>query len=179
MAIQPADILLKYSIKTGSAGNSTSSNAASSLGKYISTTQISSGVLYNLFPTLTGDQNATQASDYKCIFIHNSHATLTLLTPVVWLTSLTASSTTYAIGLDSNPASAIGSSAAQAALIATTNDVPGGVTFSSPTTKVGGIALGNIGPGQVIALWVRRKANNTGALANDSVTLALDADTAA
>jgi len=179
MAIQPGDIVLNYSIKTGSAGNTTASNAASSLGKYVSTTEIASGVLYNLFPTLTGDQNSSGASDYKCVFVRNKHSTLTLIAPVVWLTGLTASSTTYSIGLDSNPASLVGASAAQAALIATTANAPAGVTFSAPTTKSAGIALGDLPPLSCIALWVKRKANDTGALASDSITLALDGDTRA
>jgi hypothetical protein len=179
MAIQPTDIVLVYSIKTGSAGYTTASNAASSLGKYASTTEISSGVLYNLFPTLTGDQNSSGASDYKCVFVHNKHATLTLIAPVIWLTSLTASSTTYSIGLDSNPVSAQGATSAQAALIATTANAPAGVTFSAPISKSTGIVLGDIPPLSVIGIWIQRKANNTGALASDSVTLALDGDTQA
>lgn len=179
MPIVTADIALKYSIKTGVAGNASAGNAAGSLGKYVSTTEITSAVLYNLFPTLTGDQNASSADDYKCVFIHNKHATLTLMNPVVWLTNLTSNSTTYSIGVDSNPASAVASGSAQAALVATTANAPGGVTFTAPTTKVGGIALGDIGPGQVRAIWVKRHANNTGALASDSITLAIDGDTRA
>jgi hypothetical protein len=38
MPIADTDILFKFSVKTGSAGNSTSGTAAGSLGKYISVT---------------------------------------------------------------------------------------------------------------------------------------------
>ncbi len=177
MPINDTNIAFKYSVKTGSAGNTVAGNAAGSLGKYISTTELTSAVLYNLFPTLTGDQNFNELSDYKCLFIHNKHATLTLVTPILWLTSKTASSTTYTIGLDTNLASAIGAASAQAALVATTANAPAGVTFSEPLTKGAGLAVGDLLPGYARAFWVKREANNTGPVNADNITLALDGDT--
>lgn len=179
MAIVPGDIVLKYSIKTGAAGNTLSATAADSLGKYVSTTEITSAVLYNVFPTLTGDQNANLNDDYKCIFIHNKHASLTLINPIIWLTGLTASSTTYTIGLDNTAALAVGASAAQAASIANTAAVPAGITFSAPLAKSSGISVGDLPAGFVRAFWIKRHANNTGALAADNITIALDGDTRA
>ncbi len=44
MPIADTDILIKYSVKTGSAWNSTAGTAVGSLGKYISTTTITSAV---------------------------------------------------------------------------------------------------------------------------------------
>lgn len=49
MAITATDILFKFSVKTGAAGNSTAGTAGGSLGKYISTTQITDNTLNNLF----------------------------------------------------------------------------------------------------------------------------------
>jgi hypothetical protein len=179
MPLISSDVDLYYSLKTGAAGNSAASTAAESLGKYISTTPIVTATLYNLFPTLTGDQNAASASDYKCFFVRNKHATLTALSTVLWLSGLTANSVVYSIGVDTNAASAIGASAAQAAQIATTANAPAGVTFTAPTTKLTGIVIGDILAGQCRAVWVRRTAANTPALNNDSITLNLDCDTRA
>lgn len=87
MAIVSGDILYKFSVKTGSAGNSTAGTAAGSLGKYISTTQITDNTLNNLFDDITGDENAASTVDYRCFFVHNSHASLTWQNVVVWLSS--------------------------------------------------------------------------------------------
>lgn len=179
MPIADTDLLIKYSTKTGSAGNTTSSNGVSSLGKYVSTTVITSGVLQNLFPTLTGDENNTSAVNYLCVFVHNSHSTLTLIGPKAWLTNKTAAATLIDIGVDTTVASIISASAAQALSVATITTAPGGVTFSAPISKSAGISLGDIGPGQCKAIWVRRTAQNTGALAVDSVVLRIQGDTAA
>lgn len=85
MAISDSDILFKLSIKTGSAGNSgAQSDVNASLGKYISTTQVTDNSLNNLFDNISGTENAASTVDYRCIFIHNAHATLTMLSPVVY-----------------------------------------------------------------------------------------------
>src|SRR3954469_5944296 len=117
MPIASSDILVKYSVKTGSAGNTNTGTPANALGQYISTTQVPSAQLANLFPTLTGDQNANSAVDYACIFVHNNHGSLTLIAPQVWLTNKTANATLVAVGIDPTVASAIGSATAQAVSI--------------------------------------------------------------
>jgi hypothetical protein len=179
MPIQSSDILVKYSVKTGSAGNTTSGTAAGSLGGFISTTQAPSAQLSNLFPVLTGDQNANSAVDYYCLFIHNSHASLTLIAPQVWLTNKTANATLVAVGIDPAAASAISAGTSQAASILTSAAVPAGVSFSTPTSKSTGLALGDLAPGQCRAIWFRRTAQNTGALANDSVNFNVEGDSSA
>jgi len=179
MPISNSDVVIKYTVKTGSAGNTVAGNAAGSLGKYVSTTELTTATLYNAFPTLTGDQNATSANDYKGFAVHNKHSTLTLLNAVIWLTGKTANSTTYTIGVDPNAASAVGNSAAQGTLIATTAAAPVGVTFSEPLAKSSALALGDIGPGQVKFFWLKRHGNNTAAVAGDNITVAIDGDTRA
>jgi len=181
MPIVSADIKWKLSVKTGSAGNSTAGTAAGSLGKYISTTEIVDNTINNLFDNISGDENAASTVDYRCIFVHNSHATLTLLSPVVWLSAEVANGASAAIAIDDLAASAIGSASAQADEIANETTAPGsGVgSFSSPTTKGTGLALSDIPAGQCRAVWVRRTAANTAALDNDGVTIRVEGDTAA
>lgn len=182
MAITSSDILYKLSIKTGTAGNQNAqADPNASLGKYISTTQLSGTALNNLFDDISGDENAASDVEYRCIFVHNAHATLTLQSAVVWLQSEVAGGAAIAIAIDDIAASAIGSASAQADEIADESTAPGsGVgSFSSPTTKGTGLSLGNIGPGQCRAIWVRRTAANSAALDNDGVTLRVEGDTAA
>jgi hypothetical protein len=179
-AIVAADILFKYSVKTGSAGNTTAGTAAGSLGTYVSTTQWTGGAANDLFDDISGAENAASTVDYRCIFIHNSNAANTYQNVVVYLSAEVAGGASIAVAADTTAASALGSATAQA-LTATTETAPGapitGLTYSSPTTAGAGVALGNIGTGQVKAFWIRRTAANTAALSGDGVTIAVSGDT--
>src|SRR4028119_122318 len=124
MPITASDILLKFSVKTGSAGNSTVGTAAGSLGKYISTTQLTDNTLNNLFDDVTGDENAASEMEYRCFFVHNNHATLTYLDPKVWMSAEVANGAVAAIAIDSVAASAVGASAAQALEVVDENTAP-------------------------------------------------------
>lgn len=181
MPIISSDIKIKLSIKTGSAGNSAAQPSVNaSLGKYISTTEITDNTLNNLFDDISGDENAASTVDYRCIFVHNSHASLTYLSPKVWLSAEVANGASVAIAIDDITASAIGASGAQAAEIATETSAPSGVgSFSSPTTKGSGLSLGDIPAGQTRAVWVKRTAANNAALDNDGATISVEGDTAA
>lgn len=171
MPIASSDILIKFSTTAGAAGNSNAGTPAGSLGKYISTTQLTDNSLNNLFDDVTGAENAANDVEYRCIFIHNNHGSLTFSNVVVYLASEVAGGASTAIGVDTTAASAIGSAGAQALQVADENTPPVGVSFSSPTTLGTGIAVGSLSPGQCRAIWVRRTAANTAALSNDGVTL--------
>lgn len=181
MAIVSTDIKYKYTVKTGAAGNSTVGTASGSLGKYISTTEIPDATLNALYDDVSGDENAANDVEYRAIAIHNAHGTLTLQNAVVWLSSEVAGGASIAIAIDNVAASAIGASPAQGAQVADESTGPGGSagSFSSPTTKGGGLSLGNLAAGQCRFVWLRRTAANTAALDNDGVTLRVEGDTAA
>lgn len=179
MPIVASDILTKLSTTSGSAGNSTAGTPNTSLGKYVSTTAWTGGT-NSLFDDVTGDENAASVVDYRCIFVHNTHATLTLLGAVAWVSAEVTGGASVAIAVDGTAASAVGSASAQAATVANETTAPSGTGgFSTPTTKAAGLALGDIGPGQVKAIWVRRSAANTAALSGDGFTLSVAGDTLA
>lgn len=179
MPIASTDLLIKLSTTAGAAGDSTAGGAAgTSLGKYISTTQITDATLNNLFPDVTGTENAASNVDYQCVFVHNNHATLQYQNPVIYISSEVAGGVSAAIGVDTTASSAVGSATAQALQIADKNTLPSGVSFSSPTTVGTGLTLGSINAGSVKAFWIRRTAANTSALNNDGVTVTVSGDTA-
>lgn len=179
MAIVAADILFMLSTTAGAAGNSTAQgNPNASLGKYESTTQLGTA-LNALFDDITGTENATSVVDYRCIFVLNNHATLTAYTLSAYLSSEVAGGASIALGVDPAAASAKGAAGAQAAQIANELTAPAAVTFSSPTTDGAGIALGDLAPGQVRAIWVRRTAANSAAIAADGATIGVGFDTPA
>lgn len=178
MPITAGEILYKFSV-SAAAGNTTAGTAAGSLGDQISTTQITDATLNNLFDDVTGDENAASENEYRCIFVHNSNATLTWSNVMVWLASEVAGGAVAAISVDTTGVTAVGSASPQAKTIADENTPPATQTFSSPTTKVSGLALGNIPAGNVAAIWVRRTAQNSAALSNDGVTLRVEGDSPA
>lgn len=180
MPIVTGDLLLKLSITTGVASNSNAQpNPNASLGKYISTSVIQDAFINNLFDNISGDENAASAVDYRCIFLHNAHASLPLQNAVVWISSEVAGGANTAIGVDPAGNLALNGAGAQAATIANETTAPSGVTFSSPTSKGTGLSLGNIAAGQVRAIWVKRSATNSAAINADGVTIRTEGDTAA
>lgn len=182
MPIVAADIKIKLSTKAGTAGNSLAqANVSASLGKYISTTEIVTATINNLFDNVTGAENAASVVDYRCIFVHNSHATITLESAGIYISSQVAGGTVLAIAIDNIAASAIGSSSAQAfeATTELTNPAASTGGFSSPSTSGSALSLGNILPGFCKAVWVRRTAANTVAVDSDGGTFVVVGDTSA
>lgn len=177
-AIVAGDILYKYSLKTGTAGNQSTSTPSTSLGKYISTSAWAGGSLNDLFDDITGAENAASTVDYRCIFVHNNNGANAYENVVVYLSAEVAGGAGIAIAIDNVAASAIGSSSAQADLITNETTAPSSVgAFSAPTTSGTGLSLGTIAAGSCRAVWVRRTAANSAALSADGVTLAVTGDT--
>lgn len=172
-------MVLRYSIKTGSAGNSGSSTAGGSLGKYVSTTDLVAGA-NGLFDDISGAENAASVVDYRCIFLLNNHATLTASNVTVYVPAEVGGGAGVAIALDNAAASAKGGSSAQADLIANETTAPTAVgSFSTPTSDGAGLSIGTLAPGQVKAIWVKRTAANSGPLSGDGFTLGVSFDTPA
>ncbi len=176
MAITSGDIKFKLSTKSGSAGNQNAGTAAGSLGKYISTTEITSAQINNLFDDVTGDENAAEDVEYRCFFVHNAHATLTLTNAFMWISAEVSGGANIAFCVDSTAASAIGQSSFQAKEIGNESTQPTEPSFYTTTTKGLNIS-GSLQPGYCRAFWVRRTATNSAALNNDSATIKIEGDT--
>ena len=182
MPIISSDIKIRLSVKSGSAGNSLAqADVNASLGKYISTTDITTAVANNLFDNVTGAENAASAVEYRCIFVYNSHGSITLENAGIYISSQVAGGSVLAIAVDNVAASAIGGSSAQAFEATDSTTSPGGSagSFSSPSSSGAALALGSIPAGFCKAVWVRRTAANTGAVDADGGTLVVLGDTSA
>lgn len=182
-AITSAEIKFRLSVKTGAAGNSTAGTPAGSLGKYVSTTDLSGTALNNLFDDISGAENAASTVDYRCVFVYNTNTANALENAVLYLQGGDpAGGANVAIAVDTTATSAAGAAPAQA-LEATTETAPGapitGLAYSAPTTSGTGLALGTIPAGNVKAFWVRRSATNSAAVNNETVTFAVTGDTGA
>lgn len=178
MPITPADIVFRYSAPGAAAGGTTAGTAGQSLGKQVASNALATPSLNNLFPDVTGDENAAMNVDYQCVFVHNTHPTLTLIGPRLWFADLGLTATLKAVALDNIAASAFTASTAQASTIVDKNSAPSGVgSFSAPLTKAAGLTLGDLPPGSVRAVWVRRTATDSPPLNNDGATLRVQGDT--
>lgn len=177
-AIQDTELLAKFSIKTGSAGNSTASAASTSLGKYISTTTYTGGSLNDLFDDISGAENAASTVDYRCLFLRNTNASNDWTSVKAWVAAQVTGGADITIAIDNAAASLIGSSSAQAESIANETTAPSAVgAFSAPTDYASGLSVGTIPPGYCRAIWIKRTATNSVALTGDGFTLGSQGDT--
>lgn len=174
MSIQSSD--LKYRLS----GGGSNTNPAAALGGAMSTVAggvITSGLANALFDDVSGAEAAAGDIEYRCIYVENDHASLTLTDAVVWIDGLTDSADTELdIALDS---AAVGSTAASTA--ANENTAPTGgtaPTFTRPTSKGAGLAIGDIPPGDYKALWIRRTVTAGAGAASDSGSIRVEGDTA-
>lgn len=176
MPLAPSDIVIRYTVTTGAAGDSTAGSAAGSLGKYFSTTLAGAG-LNQLFDDVSAAENAASTDEYRAVAIINLNATITAFNVVAYLAAEVAGGTSIALAVDNVAASAKGSSSAQGALIASETNVPSPVgAFSSPTTAAAGVVIGTLGPNQGRLLWVRRRPANTASVDNDGFTFGIQAE---
>lgn len=150
-----------------SAGYTTAGTVYNSNGNWTSTTQVDLDVpLNNVFPDLTGPQNAAQQVDYQCVFVYNSDTTTAMANAWAWIptSSVTSGAVLWAVGADPTGVSNYNATAEQAVLIANPYAVPAGVTFAGPSSNFsGGVLLGTIGPRQVFPVWIRRTATGVSA----------------
>lgn len=180
-AIVSTDILYLLAAPGASAGYAVSGTVGDSWGKYCSTSAWSATPLNNLFPDITGAENAADQVDYACVFILNNTASgNSMLSPVAWLPngSFVNGGANVAIALDPTAASSKSSSVQQAVAISSATTAPAGVSgwVGPSANNSGGISLGTIAPGFVKAIWVRRTATNSAPVNNDGFGLEIDFD---
>lgn len=180
MPIEVTDILLKYSNSAATAGNTDAGDVTTTLGGFISTTEVPDASTSNIFPPMTGAENAAENLDYTCIFVHNNHPTLTYRNARVWVSGDVAGGATVSIAVDPTATSALDAATAQAVVATNKNTAPPGVgPFTEPTDPSAALVIGDLGPGDVHAFWVRRTATNSGAMTADGATFRVDGDTSA
>lgn len=164
----PDEVQYLLAAPNASSGYSDPGSVYNSNGKYCSTTQINVEVAANnLFPDLTGVQNAAQMVDYQCVFVYNSDLTAAMANTYVWLptSALLSNAINWAIAPDPTGASSYTTSAQQALLIANPQVAPAGINAWTPPSSSfsGGVNIGTIGPRQVFPIWVRRTATGIAA----------------
>jgi len=156
---------------SGGSGNTTPS---ASLGGAISTTEVVDNALQNLFPNVTSAQALAGITQYLCIYIKNTHATLTWTAPYTWISSNTPSTdSTINISVATETGSPVQT-------ISDLTTAPTGQSFTAPTSFATGLSLGDLVPGACKAVWVQRVISPSAvAYSNDTATLNYQGDTLA
>jgi hypothetical protein len=156
-------------------GGTSNTDPNASLGGAIATQQITDASLHNLFDQVSGDESSAGDIEYRCIYVKNSHGSLTWESVVTWIeTNTPAAGSTVDIGLGTSAVNGVEQT------IADEQTTPSGVTFSAPSTKGAGLSIGNIPAGQHKAIWIRRTISAGAAAYNtDSAVIKVEGDTAA
>lgn len=173
MPIASSDIVFRLSV-AAAAGDTTAGTPATSLGDQVSTTVITAASIGNIFDDVSGAEAAAGTVEYRCFFVLNNHATLTLTNPQLTINSETAGGGTINTATDNIAVSAKGSGSAQAAAIANETTAPTGVSAFGTTA----LSLGDLAPGQVKGVWLKRTVTAGAAATNpDGVVLRVTGDT--
>lgn len=142
-----------------------------SLGGVMSTSTTAGSTF---FDNVTGDESAAGDIEYRGVYVLNN-GDVDLQSAFVWIQSNTPDTdTTVAMAL-----AAEGTNATMAT-IANENTAPATVSFTTPSTKAGGLSIGTLAAGQRYGVWTRRTVNaGAAAFNNDTFTLRVEGDTAA
>jgi hypothetical protein len=179
--IVSSDIVYLLSAPVASAGFQQTGTPGNSLGKYCATTVIGN-FTDNVFTDINGVQNTADQVDYQCVFVlNNTSSGNSMLNAVAWMPTqnVVAGGANVTMALDNIGVTVKNSTIAQATSIVSSTTAPINVgTYVPPSSNsAGGIALGTIPPGYVVALWFQRTATNSPPLNNDGFNLQIDLDT--
>jgi len=162
-------------MKSYLSGGAANADPNAALGGIISSVELSGTPLHNLFDQVDGAEASAGDTEYRCIYVKNTHATLTAQNLKVWVNSESASADTdEEIGLGTSAISGTEQT------VADEDTAPIGVTFAQANGSGAALVIGNLAPGEWKAIWIKRVVSVAAAAANDDgPTIRLGWDTAA
>jgi hypothetical protein len=161
--------IIATDLKMYLSGGAANADPALALGGAISTTLMGT----NLFDSVSSGEASAGDTEYRGIYIKNTHATLSLTTAKIWIQSNTPSA-------DSAITIAPCDEGASASMetIGTENTAPTGPTFVTAVDEANAISLGTLAAGAYYGIWVKRVIGASAeAYANDTFTLRVKGDT--
>lgn len=166
MAIAAGDIDYRLS------GGAANADVNASLGGAKSSVELVDATLHNLFDLVSSDEANTGDTEYRCIYVHNAHATLTLQNAEALIQSDTPNA-------ESDIEIALGTSIVNGTeqTVIDESTEPTAVSWETGATP---LAIGDIPPGEHKAIWIKRVISAAASAYNaDTVTLRVRGDTAA
>lgn len=162
-------------IKFYLSGGAANSDVDAALGGAKSSVEITDATLHNLFDVVSSAESSAGDIEYRCLYVENTHGTLTLQNAAAYISANTPSGdTTLDIGLGTAGLNGTEQT------IANESTAPTSVTFSAPATLGAGLSIGDMAPAAFMPIWLRRTVNAAAAAySNDSATINVGGDTAA
>lgn len=121
-----------------------------SLGGGITENEIPNGDMQNVFDHVKPDEAEQVDTEYRCIYLKNTNTDDIAYDVKLYIIDTTSPDDLIEIGLD--PAGKNG----VAQQIPNEKVAPTGVVFAAPASPDEAIEVGDLGPGEYIAVWVRR-----------------------
>lgn len=103
-----------------------------------------------LFDNIPVSESSVGDTEYRCMYIKNTHASETMAGILMWIDIDPVGSDSLQIGLDPVGVNGV------ATTIADENTAPTGVTFSAPTNETTALSFGSLTFGSFYAVWVKR-----------------------
>lgn len=176
MPISPTEIRWYLSNPFASTGFSGIGTPGASLGHWMSTTQVPSTPIDDLFLDITAPQNVALQVDYQCLFLVNlTTSGDTMRNPFVWMPSqtYTPDGANLFLAVDPIGPTPYNGTSPQAQTISMSTSAPSVVAWfgPSPTFNPGGLLVPDVPPGYAVAVWIQRTATNCPALTPQSLQL--------
>lgn len=160
--------IISSDIKYKLSGGAANADPLLSLGGAISSVDAGASI----FDDVASAEAAAGDTEYRCVYVKNTHATLTYLAAKIWIQTQTPSAdTAIAIALGGEGLNGT------AETVANENTAPVGESFSAPSNFAGGLTIGDLAPGAYFPVWVRRTVTAAAAVYADSFTLRVQGDT--
>jgi hypothetical protein len=152
-----------------------SNGGIDSLGGAITATEITDNTTHNIWDLVSSVESSAGDTEYRCIYMKNTHGSLTLQSAKVWIqTQSPSTDTSIEIGLGTSAVNATEQT------VANENTAPSGVTFGTAAGEGNALSIGNVPSGQHKAIWIKRIVGSSAAAYNDdSYVLSYAGDTAA
>lgn len=157
--------VLSTDIKLYLSGGDSNTDIANSIGGIISSFEIVSNNLHNLFPEITDEDLITGTTEYRCFYVKNTSPISALLNTKIWIKTNTVTPNSYvyaAIGLadnDETEAIAIGE--------------PPGIIFTN-ASSIAALTIGDLPINSYKSVWLKRVVSTTANIkVNDSVTISI------
>jgi len=157
-------------------GGSANNNPNVSLGGAMSSTEVTTAILNNLWDNVGGIESRDGDIEYRCLALYNQHGTANMINSRVYVLSNTTSANDevdigFSGSVPVNTDESINNG---------TNEslAPAGVTFTHPTDLASALNTGDILPGYRRYLWSRRTVQpGAAAQANNTYSLRITAET--
>lgn len=163
--------IINTDIQYRMSGGAANSDPAAALGGAMSSTAFTANAI---FDDVSSAEATAGDTEYRCFYVRNGHATLTLTSAKVFIQAQTSSA-------DTDIAIALGGEGVNgtAETVGNEGTAPTGESFSQPASYAAGLSLGDLAPGDYYPVWVRRTVNAGAAAATDTWTIRVQGDTAA